>query len=273
MLPVYVIHYDRPEWTSRSIATLRASVGVDVVVTVVDNGGREPQVPTGVRVLRTGANLGFSGAANVALRDWLPTGDDWVVIAAHDLLVAPDTFERMLDAAGRHPRLGLVGPPYADVPDGAREAVLGDAGELRLREWVNGSCMMLRRGCVDATGYFDEEYGSFWEDIDYGWRVRHAGWDVADVPAAAAARTLGRAGGSRAEVLRHANRLLFAAKRGGSRAVLGAASTLVKQAVWAVLHRDLRSAKENLVGLGVGVARAARCLARPLRSRASRTPA
>ena len=257
-LPLYLVHYNKPEWTARSLETIRASVGVHLLITLVDNGGTPPVVPPGVRILRQTRNGGFTGGANAALRDWLASPHEWVVITAHDLLVREDTFSKMLEAASSHPELGIAGPTWEDLPSSARQPDLGEQDGIRKREWIGGACMMIRRGCVESTGLFDEEFGSFWEDIDYGTRARQTGWEAGEVVAASGVSNIGRAGGSRAQILCQANRMLYGAKHGGRRAVRSAAWTLLKQAGWSATHRNLRGAAENLLALPYGFLRALR---------------
>jgi GT2 family glycosyltransferase len=50
--------------------------------------------------------------------------------------------------------------------------------ELVERDWTSGTCLLLRRACVEAVGPFDERFGSYMEDVDYGLRANDAGWKV-----------------------------------------------------------------------------------------------
>ena len=37
---------------------------------------------------------------------------------------------------------------------------------------------MLRREAIEQVGRFDEGYGKYFEDVDMGWRMARAGWQV-----------------------------------------------------------------------------------------------
>ena len=74
-LPVYLVHWNAPDWCRRSVASITASEGVDVQVVVVDNGsvdeGRVADaLPPGTTVLEQDANRGYAGGANAALDHW-----------------------------------------------------------------------------------------------------------------------------------------------------------------------------------------------------------
>lgn len=51
-------------------------------------------------------------------------------------------------------------------------------------DWVNGSCMMLRRSVLKQVGLLDEDFFLFYEEVDYCYRAKKAGFDVYQIPQA-----------------------------------------------------------------------------------------
>ncbi|MEI7638278.1 MAG: glycosyltransferase family 2 protein [Syntrophus sp. (in: bacteria)] len=47
-----------------------------------------------------------------------------------------------------------------------------------------GACLMVRKAAMDAVGGFDERYFFFFEETDWAYRMRLAGWQILHVPAA-----------------------------------------------------------------------------------------
>jgi GT2 family glycosyltransferase len=47
-----------------------------------------------------------------------------------------------------------------------------------------GACLLVRREAIDAVGMFDERYYFFFEETDWAFRMRRAGWKVLHVPTA-----------------------------------------------------------------------------------------
>ena len=47
-----------------------------------------------------------------------------------------------------------------------------------------GACLMVRMAAMDAVGLFDERYHFFFEETDWAYRMRRAGWKVLHVPTA-----------------------------------------------------------------------------------------
>ncbi len=190
--------------------------GADVVL--ADNGSADGSVDDaerrpGVRVLRTGANLGFGTAANrgVALID---REAEFVLIANPDVVLHPGSVDALLEAARRHPNAGTLGPAIL-TPDGvlypsarrlptlwlgAGHAVLGwiwpknpwtrqyraesNAVHERAAGWLSGSCLLVRRRAFEAIDGFDERYFMYFEDVDLGMRMQQAGWENVYVPGA-----------------------------------------------------------------------------------------
>ena len=71
--------------------------------------------------------------------------------------------------------------------DGARSAA-------RQVDWVTGAALVVRPSAAEAVGLFDESYFLYWEDLDWCYRMRRAGWQVWHVPDARAIHSHGREG-------------------------------------------------------------------------------
>ncbi len=153
-----------------------------------------------LRVLRTGGNLGFAAANNLALRQ--ARGDD-VLFLNPDCLVRPDTVGSMAAVLDAHPEAGMAGCLIRN-PDGSEEPsdrrtlptpagllgqLLGSAQALASLpvapapvEAISGAFMMVRRADLDRIGSFDEGYFLHWEDLDLCQRFRQAGRTILFVP-------------------------------------------------------------------------------------------
>jgi N-acetylglucosaminyl-diphospho-decaprenol L-rhamnosyltransferase len=210
-VPVFVIHYESPRWCEESVSSLTTSEGVDVDITVVHNGGEIPQLPNTTKLIVPDHNLGFTGGANLGIRELLNTDAEYVLIASHDLIVEPNTLSGMVATAQRHERCGIVGPRYSE-PKHDRCRIEFDDGDTIVDAWI-GACLLLKRACVEDVGEFDERFGSYLEDIDYCYRARDLGWEVRVAPVVA--DTLGTQS-DRVHAIATANWTLFHLKRAPS---------------------------------------------------------
>jgi GT2 family glycosyltransferase len=234
ILPVYLVHYDQPDWCAMAVRSIRSSIDVVVDLTVIDNGSPNHDsldafLDTDTRIISMENNRGFTGAANAALRDWFsryPDGD-YCVIGSHDLHVDPDALARLVALAREHPEAGILAPALV-APDqaaggtwsngAAKQYRIDDCVEVIDCQWASGTCLLLNRACVEHVGPFDERLGSYCEDVDYGLRATDRGWKVL-VLTSAHARGLGSSSES-VLGLRPANTVLLNAKRDGLRAAV-----------------------------------------------------
>jgi N-acetylglucosaminyl-diphospho-decaprenol L-rhamnosyltransferase len=213
---VVVVTYSPGESLPAFLDSLQDATSRPVQVVLADNGSVDgaPEAAaarSGVRLLRTGGNLGYGRAANAGVAE---TGTEWVVVSNPDVVWQPGSLDRLLEVAERWPRAAALGPLIRD-PDGAiypsardlpsigrgiGHALLGavwpgnpwtrayrretGAPTERTAGWLSGSCLLLRREAFDAVGGFDADYFMYFEDVDLGERLAAAGWLNVYAPAA-----------------------------------------------------------------------------------------
>jgi N-acetylglucosaminyl-diphospho-decaprenol L-rhamnosyltransferase len=194
-------------------------------IVLADNGSTDGSVELaagrpGVRLVRTGGNLGYGRAVNAGL---VECDEDFVVIANPDVVWDPGALDELLAAAVRWPDAGSLGPLIRTVSGeiypsaralpslgrGIGHAVFGwwwpsnpwTAAYRHERGapiegptgWLSGSCLLVRRAAFDAIGGFDPSYFMYFEDLDFGDRLGQAGWQNVYVPDATVVHTGGHA--------------------------------------------------------------------------------
>ncbi|MCX5044527.1 glycosyltransferase family 2 protein [Aldersonia sp. NBC_00410] len=233
---VVTVTYSPGDHLHRFIDTLAHASSEKPQVILADNGSTDgvpeavAEANAHVRLLRTGANIGYGGAVNRAVAEI--DGDvEFVVVANPDIEWGSEAIDRLLDAAQRWPRAGSLGPlihePDGSIYPSAREVpgLLGGAGHAvlgtvwagnpwtrRYRQeneavserpvgWLSGSCLLLRRVAFDSVYGFDSRYFMYMEDVDLGDRLGRAGWRNVYVPAAEVTHDKGHAAGRRPELM------------------------------------------------------------------------
>jgi N-acetylglucosaminyl-diphospho-decaprenol L-rhamnosyltransferase len=229
-LAVVTVTYSPGPHLDRFLATLPLATERPVTVIMADNGSTDGAPEEAVqsypnaRLLRTGGNLGYGAAVNRAVAEVTPESE-FVVVANPDVQWGPRSIDLLLEAAGRWPRAGSLGPLIRD-PDGSvypsarhlpslirggMHAVVGpfwksnpwtaayrqDRLEPSERPvgWLSGSCLLLRRAAFDEVSGFDERYFMYMEDVDLGDRLGRAGWQNVYVPSAEILHDKGHATG------------------------------------------------------------------------------
>jgi N-acetylglucosaminyl-diphospho-decaprenol L-rhamnosyltransferase len=244
---VIVVNYHSWPLTLACVDSLLATGRGDAEVLVVDNDTEEvPDLPPGVRLVRSGENLGLTKAWNRAIPQ---TAGDLVVFLNPDAVVEGDFFERVEAFFGAEPRAGVAGPRILDAEGelqlSARKEIsllsgllgrtslltrlfpksplvkaqfpaLGDLGRPTEVDWVSGACMVVRRETLGDISPLDERFFLYFEDADLCRRAREAGWGVFYLPDI---QVLHQTGGSsrskpRAIWLLHKSAFLYHRKHG-----------------------------------------------------------
>jgi hypothetical protein len=175
-------------------------------IVVVDNGSTDGSTAAaataGVRVLATGANLGFAAGANHGAA---AAGGDVLVFLNPDARVVPGAVAMLVDALARAPEAGIAGGGLVDdagrwQPAAARFGPVAhllldtSAGRLPARwrrrphrvDWVYGTFMAVRGDLFRALAGFDTRYFMYGEDMDLCFRAARRGQRTLHVPLARA---------------------------------------------------------------------------------------
>lgn len=223
-------------------------------VLVVDNGSTDGTVDgwsqrhPSVRLVETGANLGFAAGVNRGLAQIEEL--DAVALVNSDAFVEPDWLEPLVAALDADDGLGAACPKILFAqPDGAGRPRINNAGNELGPAWEPrdrgydepddgrydraedvwgwcGAAVLLRRAYLDDVGRFDERLFMYAEDADLSWRGARRGWRYRFVPTSVV-HHLHRAssGGERTPLLDHLNRrnrLVVVSRHAGPRGALTA---------------------------------------------------
>jgi GT2 family glycosyltransferase len=231
-----IVNYNTRDLLEKCLSSLLAAADVKVHTIVVDNASTDGSVELvrtrfpEVEVIQLAENAGFARANNVAFTQ---CEAEYVLLLNSDAFLAEGALNALLDAAGRYPRAGVLGPRlhYSDgtlqrsawpFPRAGRimlEAfgvhrvlrrlgLLEDLGvwghdEERRVDFLIGACLLLRAKALADVGGFDEDFWLYGEEADLQRRLAEHGWDVIFTPSAHVEH-VGGASSSESEVrLRH----------------------------------------------------------------------
>lgn len=153
----------------------------------------------------------FGNNAGICLALAEQTLPDYVMLLNPDTLVRPGAICALMEFMDVHPRVGIAGSllenpeggvessahrvhtPLSELDGGAklglitrllRGYVVSEAPrtEAHACDWVSGASMIIRRQVIEDIGLMDECFFLYFEEVDYCWRAKKAGWDVWYVP-------------------------------------------------------------------------------------------
>ena len=187
--------------------SLKKQAFTDFEVVVVDNGSTDNSIEYikdfGLRfkIERLNKNEGFSTANNIGAR--LANGK-WIVLLNADAFPEPDWLENLLAAAETHPEYSFyssrqIQANKTELLDGAGDVY--NVSGLAWRRYYNfpsskfghqteevfsacGAAALYLREDFSNVGGFDEDYFSYFEDVDLGFRLRLTGKKCLYVPEA-----------------------------------------------------------------------------------------
>lgn len=204
---VLVITWNNFSFLERSINCLRLQSFNKFEILIVDNGSKDdfldelpekyPSLDLKTHKLQT--NHGFAAANNIGAR--LANGKYLVLLNA-DAFPEPDWLERLLEAAEKYPNASLssrqIQVDRPDLLDG--EGDVYHVSGLGWRKNYNlplypltepqeifsacGAAVLYPRQAFLDAGGFDEDYFSYHEDVDLGFRLRLRGLKCMLIPAA-----------------------------------------------------------------------------------------
>lgn len=176
--------------TRSCVESLLREEGVSSIV-VVDNestGELRTLVAPRVALVEEAENLGFSRGVNIGIREALTRGADAVLVINNDAIVEPRAVAELVNAwQARGSDAGIIAPIVRN-PDGtvqssgcklrAFDATTSDNAGPAKANYLTWACVLVPRSTTDVVGLLDERFFMYWEDVDYGLRVRDAGLEL-----------------------------------------------------------------------------------------------
>lgn len=190
-------------------------------------------------------NRGFCGGNNAIIRQWIgrPDEPDYYLLLNSDTLVHEDSMHSLIRFMDSHPKAGVAGSKLTRA-NGMRDgtpfrhpSILSEfANGLKFNafsrlvknslttieplpetetkvDWVAGASMIIRKEVIHQIGPLDEDLYTYFDDVDYGFNTRKAGWEVWYVPQSWVTHLSGATTGISASRLKRRPDYLFQARR------------------------------------------------------------
>ena len=186
----------------RMLPTLRVA---PASVVVLDQGSTDNTVQVcraaGVELLQLGRPYTYTQACNIGARLARQRGYPFLCVANNDIVFRSDVISDLLAEMDNDPKLGVVAPSQVILDPANEVDVLARrvAWNLDVVEFLHDldqapvpprleadfcefTCVLLRMEAILVTGFLDDAYGFYYEDADFGFRLRKAGYGAAYLP-------------------------------------------------------------------------------------------
>ena len=241
-ISVVIVNWNTRELLLNCLASVFETVKeVSFEVWLVDNASIDGSVDAAkrafpeIRVIENKENLGFAAANNLAFRQM---NGRYALLLNTDAALKGDAVEKIYRFMENHSEIGMACGQLLNE-DGSKQNSMANfpsflsllCNETFLRiflpkrfpskrreypapieiESCVGACMMVRKETMVEIGLFDEAYFFFFEETDWAYRMKEAGWKIFFVPEAHIYHAQGKSvGGSvRARIMFYRSRYIF----------------------------------------------------------------
>ena len=207
---IVLLNWNGKQDTLRCLESLRAVTGPRFQPIVIDNGSTDGSVEA-IRsafpeqpIFEMGQNLGFAGGNNYGIEWALRKKAEWILLLNNDTTVAPDFLEKFLQAAKQQPKAKILGakilrmsdpttidhlggfwqPDIAEFISYASGEVDAPYYEMQQVDYVCGAALLMHRSVPETIGLLEPRFFLFWEETDFCFRAKRAGFEVWTAPEA-----------------------------------------------------------------------------------------
>lgn len=242
-------------------------------IIIVDNGSKIPlslaksYLEKNIEVIRSEANLGFTGGNNLGLSHAIKTyNSDYFLLINNDTLVDPFFLSNLYQTIKANAKIGLVTPKiyfaknyeyhkntYEKTQKGRviwfaggiidwRNLIAYHRGvdevdrqqfdQISEVDFATGCCMLIKREVIESVGILDKKFFLYLEDVDFCCRAKKKGFTIIYQPQAFIwhknASSSGGSGSHLQIYYQSRNRLLFAFKHASFKSKILAAKLWLK---------------------------------------------
>jgi N-acetylglucosaminyl-diphospho-decaprenol L-rhamnosyltransferase len=222
-LSIVIVNFRTPVFVIDCLTTLLPElVGLDARVIIVDNNSADdsPEIITtwlklhdvagNVLFVQSEHNSGFASGNNIGIKS-CPA--QYYLLLNSDTLIRPNAIRIMLETAIRFPEAGLISPRLEWLDGKAQEScfryptpfseLIGASNtgliawllnryivalpvqtEIARPQWTSFACVLVNSSVFQQIGLLDEGYFMYFEDVEYCYRARKAGWEIVHNPEA-----------------------------------------------------------------------------------------
>jgi len=211
---IIILNWNGLKDTIECLESLKKITYPNYEVIVVDNASKgndadilEEKYKDYIRVIRNKENLGFAGGNNVAIRQVLKEEkSDYILLLNNDTIVESSFLDELLKVAEGNLKVGILGPKiyFYDFKGekniiqsagarinlwlgrfngiGYRQLDKGQFNKISEVDYVGGSCILARTKVIKKIGLLNEKYFLYFEETDWCFRVKQAGYLILYVP-------------------------------------------------------------------------------------------
>lgn len=199
---IIIVSYNFEPWIHRCLPSVEASL-LPATVLVIDNGSGDATCQIirdkypGVELIETHENLGFGRANNIGIQRAMERGFDYLFLLNQDAWIEPDTLGKLVDAAEKNSRYGILSPVHLNGKGDATDFGFSQYTGLKNREeaeqlteevtpypFINAAMWLIPVSVIKETGSFAPLFTHYGEDRNLVQRIEKRGYRLGLVKSA-----------------------------------------------------------------------------------------
>lgn len=206
---IIIVNWNGYAFTQKCILSLNRLNYTNFKIILVDNASEDGSGEKlakdfpGVIFIQSKINAGFTGGNNLGLKYAIDRGYDYCMLLNNDTEVESDFLgplvnflEENFNYAAAQPKIFFLknreliwnaGGKYYSWLGITRTIGLGktdseDFSKVSKVDWITGCCILVKTKVIEKVGLLDEKFFAYFEDVDWSFRFRSHGYNLAYVP-------------------------------------------------------------------------------------------
>ncbi len=210
---IVILNYNGKEYLESFLPSVEYSSNYPFKIVVIDNASTDDSVDflmdyyPEIKIIPLAQNHGFAEGYNRGMK-YIDT--PYAAILNSDVKVSKNWLDPLVEALSTHPETGIVQPKILSLENPEKFEYAGACGGFLDRlgypfcrgrifetvetddgqydhpircDWASGAAMVIKAELFSHLGGFDKDYFAHFEEIDFCWRVRRAGYEIKTIPA------------------------------------------------------------------------------------------
>ena len=209
---IIILNWNGKDDTCESVRSVQKIEYSNYDVIVVDNGSQDDSVETfrkqfpEITIIENNANLGYAEGNNRGIVYAMSKGCDYIFILNNDAIVDPNIIKNFLHVSKERPKAGVFGAKIYYLKEPNKIWFAGGAwlreiaefshigqdqvednstwSDIKEIDYACGCALFVKSEVIQNIGYLEPKYFLTWEESDFCYKARRAGFECLLVPSA-----------------------------------------------------------------------------------------
>lgn len=191
---IIILNYNGGDVLKKCLESVYQDSYSNKEVVVVDNNSTDGSFEEARKAfskfnfIKNNKNVGFAAGNNVAIKWALEKMADYIFLLNNDAFLEKDSLKKLVDQAEKMPKVGLLSPV---IYFGDSKKIWFSGGKinwLKMKtehkndifdtDYITGCAILIKKDVFKKVGLLDEKFFLYYEDADFSYRAKKAGFGL-----------------------------------------------------------------------------------------------